>query len=670
VSFVKALQVSAGNAATSSAVRELQTVQRFGSLEHKGLGDTPTGGAEYEIGGSPSPGASSYNASFKLTHGDIVALSGDYFDPRDDIRLLGAKLPNPDSLFRLAARPSAAPGTAVGTRDEIVWTIYHLNKADPRFAAGGKWNFLVSVFESEASAAVRAKVDERYLKLASRNIEHFVNPTGTGPNADGPIGSSAHASYRQLHKQALLLAWEAGSAGTPIDMAKAREAAAQHFLTDAFAAGHLRTPRVAIREHWSRIYPLFWTNLKRKIAHDMAVYINENQTNVATLWSNVMELYSKILAKVEEKVASKPPLGFDNIVALATHDLDNETGLLVTNDFGSRWRTYGDSHLREELVPRIESPTEEPAHDAVAAGVADIEAAYEMGARAMSYLGDSDIFGAVKARPGASMMIAPDKFEPEKYLPQVDVSAETSTQAWKFNTVDELWDSPIRSDLPDATYGQYLSKSLKDGELHDQLSAVANDMQKEDVLPALKEASERYDRMIERMEGSTLGTSELYEAKANTDMWRAIIGVLDVKAAYENGFLKPLTEQPLVGLRAIIDFNPSLGQASWNTDDAARADVEAMSADEKSGLTLNQRADRIKALVEGTLNYVDEDDGELVIELFKTAKPSDRAQLYRLVEGHAWEGDWRQGFWVDDDEIWNGLSKSQLDRLRTIINGG
>jgi hypothetical protein len=516
---------------------------------------------------------------------------------------------------------------------------------------------------------VRAKVDERYLKLASRNIEHFVNPTSTGPDADGPLGSSAHASYRQLHKQALVTAWEAGTASTPIDMAMAREAAAQHFLTDAFAAGHLRTPRLAIREHWSRIYPLFWKNLKRKIAHDMAVYINENQTNVATLWSNVMELYEKILAKVEEKVASKPPLGFDNIVALATHDLDNETGLMVINDFGSSWKTYGDSHLGEERGPLLESPTEAPAHDAVAAGVADIEAAYEMGGRAMTYLDDSSIFAAVKARPGASMMIAPDKFEPEKYLPRIDESAETSTQTWQLNTVDELWDAPIRSDLPDATYGAYLSKSLREGELHDQLGAVANDMKKEDVVPALKEASETYDRMIKSGEMGTLGTSELYESKANIDMWRAIIGVLDVKVAYEEGFLKPLMDQPLVGLRAVIDFNPSLGQASWNTDDAARADVEGMNADEKSGLTLNQRADRIKALVEGTLNFVDEDDGELVIELFQTAKPSDRAQLYRLVEGHAWEGDWRQGFWVDDDEIWNGLSKSQLDRLRTIING-
>jgi hypothetical protein len=664
--LILALQTTAGNAATSSLVR----VQRFGSLEHKSLGDTPTGSAEYEIGGAPAPGASTYNSTFRLTHGDIVALTGDYFDPRDDIRWLGFRFPNPDSLFRIAARPSSAPGTVVGTRDEIVWTIYHTNKSDPRFAPGGKWNFLARTFSGDASKAVRNKVHDRYLKLASRNIEHFVNPTGAGPNADGPLGSSAHASYRQLHKRAVLAAWEAGSNGKSVDMAKAREAAAQHFLTDSFAAGHLRTPRLAIRGHWSTIYPLFWANLKKKIAHDMAVHINEHQTNAATLWANVMELYEKILAKVEEQAASKPALGFDNIVALAAHDLDNETGLMVTNDFGSRWKTYGDSNLGNERGPQIESPTEVPAHQAVVAGVADIEAAHAMGAKALTFLDDGSIFAAVKARPGAASMVAPDKFEAEKFLPRIDESAEPSTQSWKFDNVDDLWKAPIRSDLPD-TYGTYLTTSLREGELHDQLADMANDMKKEDVVPALKEASDLYDRLIESgaMKGFP-GQGGLYRDKATIDALRAAAGVLDIKGAYEGGFLQPLMAQPLIGLRKIVDFNPSLGQASWNTDDAARSDVQAMKPDEKAGLTLNQRTDRIKALVDGTFNFVGEDDGKLVIELFETAKASDRAQLYRLVEGHAWDGNWRQGFGVDDDEIWNGLNRSQLKELRTIINGG
>lgn len=32
-------------------------------------------------------------------------------------------------------------------------------------------------------------------------------------------------------------------------------------------------------------------------------------------------------------------------------------------------------------------------------------------------------------------------------------------------------------------------------------------------------------------------------------------------------------------------------------------------------------------------------------------------------------GDWKHGWTVADDEIWNGLNSGQLKRLRNIING-
>jgi hypothetical protein len=84
----------------------------------------------------------------------------------------------------------------------------------------------------------------------------------------------------------------------------------------------------------------------------------------------------------------------------------------------------------------------------------------------------------------------------------------------------------------------------------------------------------------------------------------------------------------------------------------------------------NQRADRIKALVVGLCNYVSEEESELVIRLFETVKnPADRLEIYRLVEGHAWTGDWVEGITVADDEIYNGLNDGQLDRLRDMING-
>ncbi|MDQ4089650.1 MAG: hypothetical protein M3163_05010, partial [Actinomycetota bacterium] len=46
--------------------------------------------------------------------------------------------------------------------------------------------------------------------------------------------------------------------------------AAQHYLTDAFAAGHLRTPVAAVRRYWKHRYPHFWDQLQRRVAADTA----------------------------------------------------------------------------------------------------------------------------------------------------------------------------------------------------------------------------------------------------------------------------------------------------------------------------------------------------------------------------------------------------------------
>ena len=58
------------------------------------------------------------------------------------------------------------------------------------------------------------------------------------------------------------------------------------------------------------------------------------------------------------------------------------------------------------------------------------------------------------------------------------------------------------------------------------------------------------------------------------------------------------------------------------------------------------------------------------MEIFSTAPAAERPKIYRLVEGHEWNGDWRHGVMVSDDEIWNALHRTDLARLRTLINAG
>ena len=126
--------------ASPSADREIRgSVQRFESEEHQHLGDVATGSRTYNLADPvKNPGD-----KFELTHGDILALSGDVFPP--------------DELFRLAAIPGDH-GKLVGTRDEVIWGLRdpgiwemrsgktgagpYTGKNDPRFEQGGIWENL------------------------------------------------------------------------------------------------------------------------------------------------------------------------------------------------------------------------------------------------------------------------------------------------------------------------------------------------------------------------------------------------------------------------------------------------------------------------------------------------------------------------------------------------
>jgi hypothetical protein len=146
------------------------------------------------------------------------------------------------------------------------------------------------------------------------------------------------------------------------------------------------------------------------------------------------------------------------------------------------------------------------------------------------------------------------------------------------------------------------------------------------------------------------------------------------RAAYLNGFLKPLRDDPLRHLKKwFIDYDPSTGQAGFNQDDAWQdylGDVDSAQGGAgkgAAGLTFEQRVSVVKQLIGG---YTSEGEGERVIQIFEGAPQSERPRLYEAIEAHAWTGDWIEGWFVSDDKILNALSRPQLRRLRTVINGG
>jgi hypothetical protein len=84
-----------------------------------------------------------------------------------------------------------------------------------------------------------------------------------------------------------------------------------------------------------------------------------------------------------------------------------------------------------------------------------------------------------------------------------------------------------------------------------------------------------------------------------------------------------------------------------------------------SNMSLDQRADEARQLLG---NWTNNNEGEQLIELFKTAAPSERKELYKRIEGHEWTGNWKDGVFTIDDDIVDSLYPEQLKRLRDIIN--
>jgi hypothetical protein len=165
----------------------------------------------------------------------------------------------------------------VDTLDEIVCALKvpTVDEAvvDRRFEVGGQ--FAHFRFSPDANRTdVERRVRDRFLALAASNDDHFVGP-GASDVATGSGFPSALAAYHHLHEFAIDEASRLGRRGGDVSMAMAREAAAQHYLTDALAAGHLRTPVADIRRYWKARYRHFWEHLQHNVAADTARSLRE-----------------------------------------------------------------------------------------------------------------------------------------------------------------------------------------------------------------------------------------------------------------------------------------------------------------------------------------------------------------------------------------------------------
>lgn len=233
------------------------------------------------------------HAPEELQYGELVALSGDFY-------------PSPGALFD--EKPARLPW---------LWEKNDLSDIRSIFAEELGWiegRLSQQPFRPYPDSNVRFAWNAKsYVELALQNTDHF--------------GWHNMLAYCEHHEAALQLAREAeGRDNETFRRALYTNAFADHFLTDGFAAGHIRVPRAEI---------ISWAERKKldpKIAGALSKLLHDQDGHV-----DVHSLHN----------------------AAAERDRHSEDGLRVRDATGAEWYTRCDGQLFLEGdlgLPRIERP--------------------------------------------------------------------------------------------------------------------------------------------------------------------------------------------------------------------------------------------------------------------------------------------------------------------------
>lgn len=234
--------------------------------------------------GKRTVGADGTQQPVELTPGEIIAMAGDLYA-------------GPEGIAAAASKPLAK----AGGQNEID----QLRSAIDKERKGQL---------EDPNQTYQQITGGRYLDLAKQNDEHFA-----------PLN---RAEWRRLHEKSLAEATAAGlrQRGQPaksgvqassdddaLQHALLVDAAAGHFLTDAYASGHL-----------------FKKNeLMAAISLHLAKHALGTQNPEAQLYANIVTFSGNAGQMVLKNI----------------HDRLNREGFEVTNARGMKWRTFGDTQL-------------------------------------------------------------------------------------------------------------------------------------------------------------------------------------------------------------------------------------------------------------------------------------------------------------------------------------
>jgi hypothetical protein len=275
------------------------------------------------------------DGSVLLSYGQILSMP-DLFESVDELRAA-----DPAELRRL--------------KDLIVanTTFYREGKRNPSLdVSNERWD---------------VETNGRYLQLAEDNYSHFSPPSVIGVEFTTTRSDNRSEwikyHHRAAHEMRALL--EANPAAPQPTSAMGTNAFGDHFLTDAFAAGHMVNKELIIDRfrrnffngaHLNDAGKNFFSQVAKKSFHGrVAAEISKLETASYPLcvWGFCIPWRPNIdsadlFAKVLQQAAEAEPVKIGNLAAKALHDHLNRTGVAVTNDAGDAWTVFGDGHMNDD----------------------------------------------------------------------------------------------------------------------------------------------------------------------------------------------------------------------------------------------------------------------------------------------------------------------------------
>jgi hypothetical protein len=320
----------------------VRQTQQFESGEHENIGDSRTLYFESEHGVADFP-ANEVRLRLRnglgLSYGNILALGGDFYGlPKMPISD-GADDQNRDARFEAAFATLAVGQGAVEEVPRILEVMQEEIAAVDAARRAGKQPSIAYEALGDSLSMKWNRITKkswtslmgRYLELAETNWDHF--------------GENAVLAYQAGHRVAMLTALYARE----LETAYAMNAFADHFMTDLFSSGHMRTPRKA--------------------------------------------LYN----------ASLTPAAASGYVARYMHDEDCMWGLRVENRRGDTWIAYGD----KKYADTYNQDSHVLVNEAVQASIDEVFDAFDKGV----FPEDPSEYTALKIAPDIRAFEDPERRE-------------------------------------------------------------------------------------------------------------------------------------------------------------------------------------------------------------------------------------------------------------------